>query len=344
MNTLWIDQKFASLIGTQLEQFRVVKTRPYASTFRCNVCGDSEKQKYKTRAGFYEKNGHLNFKCFNCGFSTSLSKFIKTYNPNLYSEYRLEVMREQGKEPAPFVPDISKFATRRVDKFDPMSELKKISQLPHNHPAKLYVLGRNIPSSQHFRIYYSDIYYTWVNSIVPDKFSEAAVKADEPRIVLPFIDFSGYVFGFTGRAIKKQSKVRYATIILDDSKPKLFGMDAVDRTKRVYVVEGPIDSLFLKNCAALAGSDADLTPLGDPRNVTVVYDNEPRNPEIIKKMKRAIDQGYRLCVWPDNIEHKDVNDMVNFGGHTGESVQHIIDENSHSGLAAKMRLQQWSRV
>jgi len=344
MNSLWIDQKYASLIGLQLEQFKVVKSKPYNAKFRCNVCGDSQTNKSKTRGHFYERNDHINFKCFNCGFSTSLSKYIKTYNPSLYSEYRLELMRESGQEPTKFEPDISKFSQRRVDKFDPMKELKKVSQLAPNHPAKKYVVDRNIPSSQHFRIYYADIYYTWVNTIVPEKFSASAVKADEPRIVLPFIDFNGYVFGFTGRAINPNSKVRYATIMIDDSKPKLFGMESIDKTKRVYVVEGPIDSLFLSNCAAMAGSDADLTPLGDPRNVTVVYDNEPRNKEIVKKMHRAIDQGYRVCFWPEHIEQKDVNDMVNKAGLNGPSIQAIIDQNTHSGLSAKMRLSSWSKA
>lgn len=343
MSTLWIDQKFASLIGSQLEQFKVVKTKPYSAKFRCNVCGDSEKNKYKTRGNFYEKSDHINFKCFNCGFSTSLSKFIKTYSPSLYTEYRMEVMREQGRE-ASFVPDASKFAARRIDRFDPFVGMKKVSQLSENHPAKRYVVNRKIPPNQHFRIYYSDIYYTWVNSIVPGKFSEGALKADEPRIVLPFIDFSGYVFGFTGRALNPGTKVRYATIMLDDSKPKLYGMDTIDKTKRVYVVEGPIDSMFLVNCAAMAGSDADLTPVGDPRNVTVVYDNEPRNKEIVKKMHRAIDQGYGVCFWPEHIVEKDVNDMVNRMGLDGPSIQAIIDQNTHSGLAAKMRLSSWSKA
>jgi hypothetical protein len=132
--------------------------------------------------------------------------------------------------------------------------------------------------------------------------------------------------------------------MIDDSKPKLFGMESIDKTKRVYVVEGPIDSLFLSNCAAMAGSDADLTPLGDPRNVTVVYDNEPRNKEIVKKMHRAIDQGYRVCFWPEHIEQKDVNDMVNRAGLNGASIQAIIDQNTLSGLSAKMRLSTWSRA
>lgn len=345
MNTLWLDQKFASLVGTQLEQFKIVKTRPFNAKFRCNVCGDSTSNKMKTRGHFYEKNGRINFKCFNCGYSTSLSKFIKTFNPSLYTEYRLEIMRELGQEePQPFVPDISKFSARRIDKFNPFKDLLKISQLKENHPAKRYVVSRNIPARAHYRIYYSDIYYTWVNSIVPEKFSEKALKYDEPRIILPFIDLNGYVFGFTGRAINPDTTLRYSTIILDDSKDKIFGLDTIDKKKRVYIVEGPIDSMFLDNCAAMAGADADMAVLGDPSNVVVVYDNEPRNKEIVKRISQAIDRGYNVCIWPESIEQKDVNDMVNVGELDGPSVQHIIDNNTFSGLSAKMRLSTWSKA
>jgi len=344
MNTLWLDQKFASIIGNQLEQFKVVKTTPYNAKFRCNVCGDSSSNKLKTRGHFYEKNGHINFKCFNCGAGTSLSKFIQTHNPSLYTEYRLEVMKELGQEPTPFVPDMSKFAERRIDKFEPFKGVPKISQLKETHPAKKYVVSRNIPSKSHWRIYYSDIYYTWVNSIVPNKFSEKALKHDEPRIVLPFIDSNGYVFGFTGRSISPTSTLRYSTIILDDTKDKIFGLDNVDKKKRTYIVEGPIDSLFLDNCAAMAGADVDFSILGNPRNVVVVYDNEPRNKEIVKRIDRAIDRGYNVCIWPDTVVEKDINDMVNKSGLTGPFIQHIIDQNTFSGLSAKMRLTAWSRV
>jgi hypothetical protein len=254
-------------------------------------------------------------------------------------------MRELGQEePQPFVPDISKFSARRIDKFNPFKDLLKISQLKENHPAKRYVVSRNIPARAHYRIYYSDIYYTWVNSIVPEKFSEKALKYDEPRIILPFIDLNGYVFGFTGRAINPDTTLRYSTIILDDSKDKIFGLDTIDKKKRVYIVEGPIDSMFLDNCAAMAGADADMAVLGDPSNVVVVYDNEPRNKEIVKRISQAIDRGYNVCIWPESIEQKDVNDMVNVGELDGPSVQHIIDNNTFSGLSAKMRLSTWSKA
>ena len=344
---LWLDQKYASLVGVQLEQFKVTKTNPYNARFRCPICGDSKQSKFKTRGHLYEHKDGILYKCFNCGDSRSIGNFIRTINPPLFDQYRIERLRENGggeREPLPFKAEIEKFSTRRIDHFDPFKELKKISQLKSEHPAKHYVLNRKIPSSQHFRIYYSHTYYHWVNQILPNKFSEKALANDEPRIVLPFIDRNADVFGSTGRAIIKESKHRYSTIILDESKDKIFGLDQLDLNKSIYVVEGPIDSLFLENSCAMAGSDVPLNNIANKDKIVVVYDNELRNKEIVKKINKAITDGYRVCIWPDNIEFKDINDMILVGGYTGPSIQHIIDDNTFEGLAAKMRLQQWQKI
>lgn len=348
MSLIWLDQKYAALSGTQLEQFKVVKTKPYIAKFRCPICGDSQSNRFKTRGHYYEHSGRINMKCFNCGYSTSLSKFIRTINPNLYTEYRLEFLKESGGANTNieefFTPVIEKFSSRRIDHFEPFKELRKISQLKPTHPAKIYVQERKIPSNTHFRIYYSPTYYHWVNSILPGKFSDKAVALDEPRIVFPFIDSKGYVFGFTGRSLSKTTNMRYSTIILDETKEKVFGLDSIDKTRNVYVVEGPIDSLFLDNCIAMAGSDINLNNIADKDKITVVYDNEPRSKEIIKKITKTVEQGYKVCIWPDFIEQKDINDMVLKQGLTGPAIQAIIDQNTFCGLSAKLRLQQWSKV
>jgi DNA primase len=182
-----------------------------------------------------------------------------------------------------------------------------------------------------------------VNQIIPDKFSEKSLALDEPRIVLPFIDERGYVFGFTGRALNKNTNLRYSTIILDDTKIKVFGLETIDRNKTVYIVEGPIDSLFLSNCVAMAGSDVKLNLIAEQDKLVVVYDNEPRNEQIVKKINKAIEQGYKVCIWPDHIKEKDINDMIKTGL-TGAAVQAVIDENTFSSLSAKLRMQQWSKV
>lgn len=344
MNALWLDQKYAQLAGTNLERFKVVKQRPFIARFRCPVCGDSQNNKFKTRGHFYEISGRINVKCFKCGYSTSLSKFLRTYNPVLYSEYRIESLRESGQqEVEPFVPRIESFAKRRLDNFEPMKQLKKISQLSPFHPAKKYISERKIPSNTHFRIYYTDIYCHWVNTFIPDKFNEKSLALDEPRIVFPFVDSNGYVFGFTGRSISKNSTLRYSTVMIDDTKDKVFGLDSIDKNKTVYLVEGPIDSLFLTNCVAMAGSDAKLDAIQSRDKLVIVYDNEPRNKEIVKKIERAVTTNYKVCIWPDHVEQKDINDMV-LNGLSPSDVQYMIDQNTFSGLAAKMRLQQWKKT
>lgn len=347
MNHLWLDIKYAGLVSTRLERYQLKKTKPFLANCRCPFCGDSQTNKFKARGYIFENSGRLVFKCHNCSTSTNLGKVVKLIDPTLFDQYRLEVLKEHGEAqiepPKNFVSDITKFAKRRIDKFEPFAELKRISQLKPDHPARRYIDERKIPTHQHFRIYYSPIYCSWVNSFIPDKFSEKAVKLDEPRIVFPFIDSSGYVFGFTGRSIAKSSSLRYSTIILDDTKEKIFGLDVIDKNKTVYVVEGPIDSLFLNNCVAMAGADVNLNLITSRDKIVIVYDNEPRNKEIVRKINKAIDDGFKVCIWPDSIEQKDINDMV-LHGLSGPAVQHIIDENTFSGLSAKMRMQQWSKV
>lgn len=347
MNNLWLDIKFAGTVGQRLERFQVKKTKPYLANCRCPFCGDSQTNKFKARGYLFENKGHLVYKCHNCGVTTNISKVIQLIDPMLYDQYRLEVLKEHNEAgiepPKKFTSDITKFAKRRIEKFEPFAELKKISQLKHDHPAKKYVVERNIPAHTHFRIYYSPIYCSWVNSFVPDKFGENSLKYDEPRIIFPFIDSNGYLFGFTGRSISKQTNLRYSTIILDESKDKVFGLESIDRNKTIYVVEGPIDSLFLSNCIAMAGADVRLTNIASQDKLIVIYDNEPRNKEIVKKIEKMVDQGYRVCIWPDYMEHKDINDMVN-SGLSPAAVQHIVDSNTFNGLSAKLRLQSWRKI
>ena len=138
--------------------------------------------------------------------------------------------------------------------------------------------------------------------------------------------------------------VKYITIILDDSVPKIYGLDTTNFNKTVYVFEGPIDSMFIPNSIATAGGDlvSSLRSF-DKKNLIIVYDNEPRSKETIKKLDKAIMNGYSVVIWPENMEHKDVNDMI-LAGLTSEFIQHIIDKHTYRDLAAKLQLTKWSKI
>jgi hypothetical protein len=272
-----------------------------------------------------------------------LSWFIKTQDPTLYAEYLKDRMLEQGHkdETQEFV---DKMKTPVFVKTTGLKDLKKVSQLKPEHPVKLYIQKRSIPSDTHHKLFLVKKFKEWVNTMLPEKFDEESLKTDEPRLIIPFLDKDKKLFGFQGRSFKNTG-VRYITIILDDEQPKIFGLDTMDPSKDIYVVEGPIDSLFLSNGIASAGGDL-ITPLQlldvQKQKFVVVYDNEPRNKHTIKHIEKAIDSGYRVCIWPTAMEQKDINDMV-LAGYTIEKVKEIIDECTYSGPTAKLHLAIWRK-
>lgn len=339
----WIDQKYIGLIGIRLERFA---KRGNSYNFRCPLCGDSQKNKYKTRGYIVEKATSALFYCHNCGASMRFGKFLEHIDSNLAADYNKERFEERYAK-APVVeqkPDISKVQIPRFLRGDsPLKQIKKISQLVHDHPAKKYVSRRQIPTKMHHKLFYAPKFKTWVNTIIPDKFD---TTTDEPRLIIPFLTKEGECYGFQGRSFDKNALLRYITIMIDPNKPKVFGLDTVDTSKTFYILEGPIDSMFIENSIAMAGADVSsiFKSGGNVKdNAVFVYDNEPRNSQIVGRMEQAIQDGYKVCIWPSSIEQKDVNDMV-LAGRKPADVQLIIDVNTYSNLSALAHLSLWSKV
>lgn len=336
---LWLDHKYINLMSSRLERFSRVNANTYK--FRCPICGDSQKDTRKTRGYVYMRKGTLKFFCHNCNASMGLAWFIKTQDPTLYAEYLKDRMLENGHkdETQEFVNKMKKPV---FVKTTGLKDLKKVSQLKPDHPVKLYIQKRLIPSDTHHKLFLVSKFKEWVNTMLPDKFED--LEKDEPRLILPFLDKDKNLFGFQGRSFRKTG-VRYITIMLNDEQPKIFGLDTMDPSKDIYVVEGPIDSLFLPNGIASAGGDL-ISPLQQldvqKDNFVVVYDNEPRNKETITKIEKAIDSGYRVCIWPTTMEQKDINDMV-LVGYTKEQVKDIIDDCTYSGPTAKLHFALWRK-
>lgn len=337
----WIDQKYIGFVSNRVEQFKRQQNNIF--NMRCPICGDSKTNKFKTRGYIIEKPvvGTIYF-CHNCHASMSLANFLSHIDGELCEQYKRERFLEKNSiQEKPPQPDIAKVVIPKYLKGNqPLKAIKKISQLDHDHPAKKYVLRRKIPSSTHFKLFFAPKFNAWVNSIVPEKLN---VNDDEPRLVIPFIDSKGDLFGFQGRSFKKESQRRYITIMLDYDKPKLFGWDTVNSAGNIWCVEGPIDSLFLPNCIAMAGADIDLNivfPDKPANEFVIIMDNEPRNKQIVDRVEKAINRGYNVCIWPDDLHYKDINDIVV----AGLDPEVIIRENTKSGLTALAALTQWKKI
>lgn len=338
--TTWIDHKYINLLSSHLQLFKRKDAKVY--NFRCPICGDSQKNRYKARGYVMEKQDRLVFYCHNCGASMTMYDFVKTLDPQLHKEYTMEVFKEKNlseKKKYIYTPDISKFARPKYMRSQ-LKDLQRISQLPPNHVAKKYITRRRIPSKYHAKLYYAPKFCTWINSIVEGKFDEKALALDEPRIIIPFIGIDGNVFGVQGRALSK-TELRYITIMFDESEKKIFGLDTADFSKTLHITEGPFDSMFVPNCIAFAGSDGDLTRIRADDKV-FIYDNEPRSKEITRKIEKQIDKGNKVFIWPSAVSHKDINDCI-IGGITEQEIVDMIARNTYSGLAAKFQLSQWKK-
>lgn len=331
----WIDLKYLGLLSPRLPLYTVKSSNPFLAVCRCPLCGDSKKDPLKKRAYFFQQKDKIFIKCHNCGVSKTISKLIGDLDPILKKEYDLEVFTE--KNPKAVALEVAKREETVTD--NPLKKIKKISQLHPDHPAKKYVVSRKIPYNQHYRLYYTDNFFSWTNSIVPNKFS--STNKDESRLIIPFFDKNKKMFGYQGRSLSPNAKIRYYTIMFGEN-DKVFGLDQVNFDDHVYVVEGPLDSLFLPNCLAMAGADLN-TEMLDKNKTTIIFDNEPRNQEILKRMRKYIDSGFTVCIWPSSVKHKDINDMI-LSGMNINNLLDIINENSYKELNAQLRFAMWSKI
>jgi len=328
----YIDLKYINELSARLGQFK--KKGDYLFNFRCPHCGDSKKSKTKARAYFYQVKNDMFFKCHNCGEGQSLGNFLKFIDPKKYESYLLE--RYKGSAPSTPAPKFD-FKPTKFEQIDYFDKLIKISDLKDNHPAKEYIIKRMIPESFWSKLYLCNKFMSFVNEVKPNTFPHT--KGEHPRLIIPFYGVDGKPFAFQGRAFGKEQP-KYLTVKIDTSKQKVYGLDRVNLQEHIYIVEGPIDSMFIDNCLAAGG--ADLTLRVSPDNVTYIFDNEPRNKEIIKRMQKVIDDGYNVVIWPNDLQLKDVNDLI-ISGLTKSEVADIISTNTYSKLSALTKLNDYKK-
>ena len=319
-----IDSKYIGIISPRLGKFKRVKSNLY--NFRCPICGDSKKNKNKTRGYIYSVKTNTNFKCHNCGASMSFSNFLKHVDAPTHKQYSLEKFKE-GHTGRNFVVEEPDF------KFE-APKFKKSINLPkgfENPRSSGYLTARKLDSS---KFYYAKKFKKFVNTIKPT-FDDT--RYDEERIIIP-IYYERNLIGLQGRSIGP-NPVKYITVMFDENAPKIYGLDEVEKSEAVYVTEGPFDSTFIQNAIAMCGADADVSRWGIS-NPVWIYDNEPRNREIVNRISRTIDRGESVVIFPSFIDDKDINDMV-IAGH---DVQKIVECNTYNGLEAKLKFNTWKKI
>lgn len=341
-NNIALDEKYVSLLSNQLLRFRITRRNPLQINFRCPYCGDSKKDFKKARGYVYEKNSTLWYSCRNCSKTTNVPALIKHVDNRLHNEYIKEKYQNEPdtkKLSAPKKP-VENSKSRKT-----LVDLPCINDLSLNHSARQFLVKRKIPKNRFDKLFYADKFFEYANTLEPGKFDKSVLKHDEPRIVIPFFDKTEKLITIQGRALG-ESKSKYITIKIDKDQPHIFGGDTVDHKKRIYIVEGPFDSMFLSNAMAVAQSDlaASMIEYGaDPKeDYVLIFDNEPRNKDIVRQMKKAVSIGFKICIWPPVTASKDINEMV-LQKVEPLHIKEIIDQRTYSGVRAELELGRWSK-
>ena len=334
--SIWIDQKYIGAMSPRLDKFS--RKGDYTYNFRCPICGDSRTNLNKARGYIFARQGGLFYKCHNCSASMSLGNLIKNVDLSLYKEYCLDRYKagETGRKPHKengFVFKPVTFGSNKSENFKGI--LTKLSELNSSHEAIQYLVKRKLSLNKISDLYLvSDV--SKLKVLAPDY--EDKIMTHEPRIVMPFYDSNNELVGLSCRAIRGE-KQRYLVVRIKDDLPMLYNMNHVDKTKQIYVTEGPIDSLFLPNAVAVGNSNLKYA-LNYFENAVLCYDNEPRNKEIIKLMAEAIQANAKICIWPKSIAEKDINEMI-LVGRTEEEILDIINKNTFEGLTAMVEFTSW---
>lgn len=332
---LWLDEKYINLLGPRLSRFH--KARHGLWNFRCPICGDSKKNEWKTRGSFYLPPSATNYVmgCFNCGASMGFSRFLKRQDPMLYDEYQMERYKAnqdlkapvKPKAPAPVVEQ------KRLN----FTGMERISDLDDEHPAVKYLSKRRIDNKHFNRLYFVLRFKQFESAWRNDKPS-ANVPGEHPRLIIPFFDKQGNITRLSARAFGNEEP-KYIYMKIKDDASRVFGLDTVDNSRMVYVLEGPLDSLFFDNAIAVGSADLVVSELSNFKDYTLIPDNQPRNVEVCKRIKKMVDGGHKVCLW-NEYWGKDINDIIK-NGKTMSQVMDLIHSSTVSGIEAKLKFSSW---
>jgi predicted RNA-binding Zn-ribbon protein involved in translation (DUF1610 family) len=351
--SIQIDTKYANIVSSRLNQF---KWRGDGSAnFRCPLCGDSKKNKVKKRAWLFEHNANLMFKCWNCGEAMAFSNLLKQLDAVLYKEYSVENFQNDKahkwyqtkpikvQKPQPKAEDKSERAFEK--KKSVLDSLDRCSNLSPEHICYKYLKARKIPLQHWQNLYYTDNYCQWINdNVVKNKFSK--VPTEDKRLVIPFFTVEGEPFAFQGRDLTNSpGAIRYITISPNKNSLLVYGINKIEPNQdQIFVFEGPIDSLYIPNSMAVASSGLSKLLKFKTDKFIFVFDNEPRNKEIVKQMKKIIDSGAKVVIFPKEISYKDIGEMVQFGNLSPENVVDILKKNVYNGLEAILHFNNWKKI
>lgn len=331
--------RYMMLFSSQLDSFKQKSQNLW--NCRCPYCGDSKKRKSIARGYFFVKDGTILYKCHNCGTAGSLSMLIKHFDPSLHRAMMLDSFGKVNKAPEkvllPVESDkMSRFKSRIEKNPDGLVRVSDNESLYSN-----YLIGRDIPKTHLNRFIEIPSMKKFADSI--EKYAGRQFP-DVKCIGIPFIVDEIMTF-IQCRNIEDDS-LRYMTFEINPGL-KIFGFDDVDFSKRVSVLEGPFDSIFVDNAVANAGATdhSNIKAISDTgASLRFIFDRDyETNPQVMAQLVSRIKQGHDVVIFDRSFRAKDINESISNGSFDIDSLNQYLDSRTFSGLRANLELSRISK-
>jgi len=253
---------------------------------------------------------------------------------DLFRKY-VDIINENSK---PTPDDKETLTINKLEKLAP--SLVRLEKTNPKHPAVVYAMSRNLTPFAKQHIFVADNLKSWANDKLTRYMNVPDLRVEGAYLLIPYVDKTGIVTAIKCRAVDPDAKTRYLALNTssDRKKPNIFGLSKIDPKKKIYVLEGEIDSAFIPNAIGMSGGGditLNLKYLPYPKQqYIIVYDNELDKATTVAKMVQSILSHYNICIWPKEMEkYEDVNDMIN-AGYTVADIVKTINNNTFAGSAA----------
>lgn len=311
--------------------------------FKCPICGDSKTNSKKRRGWLLFKEDRINYFCHNCSVSISFSNFLKEYHKDIYFRHFYEFSKKNQDtkiEPTKATEILNGEELIHEDlryildavTVPLFSVQKSICIREAQLRAVKYLVKRKIPADKIRECYLGVDNYT-------NPETKEVLRLNQ-RIIIPY-KFRDKVYAFQGRTLLEDKYIPKYLTIKGKNEIKIYNFFNVDKSKRVYVTEGPIDSWFLNNAVSVSGSVSVSGPAielikNTYEDVVFVFDNDLAGD---LKTEKFLKSNHRCFKWAREWKKcKDINDVVLKFFLTNERICDIINENTISGVGGLVDL------
>jgi hypothetical protein len=268
----------------------------------CPVCREGKSWLKKKRLYFYPTTN--SFYCFNCNKSWNALNWISEVS-NLSREEVLLEAQSGGFSTGIEVSIEHKQAKKERlklphDSINLFNSLQQNFYLKNEHFKQCleYVNSRRmdtaINSSKHFYVSLTDTFHG-------------------NRLCIPYTDRSGKIVFYQTRSVDG-SEPRYLNKIGSDK--SVFNLDRIDiNLDKIFLFEGPIDAMFVKNGVSLAGlvmtktQESQLSEFLFHEKIWIL-DNPQKDEAAKDKIFQLLKAKQKVFRWPLNSPYKDFNEWA----------------------------------